>query len=611
MASPNDELIVKIGADFKQLKSELDKAGKTVDDFSDDGKKALARLGTSFKQFDKQAVATGKGVKRLSGDFGGLVGKIGSAKVAIAAASAVAGVYVNRAAESAIETERWAMRLGMSASELSKLSNVAQLGGANLDDLTDTMKEVNIKALEAAEGNEGYRKTFQSLGIDARTFAQLPIEQQFRAFSDAVSTADVDTQQLVRAVDDLASDAGIRMIETLKKGSKGIDEMGNSAAVTAASLSEFDFEQIKKAKAVMDRLSLSIESLAVTLTVNLSEALNTVSGWAEKLNGVIGGEEVTRYAAAQELLTDATNDLAKSKEKLLGLEQKLAGIADNKRNKNLRAGLAEEIAVEQENVKKLEGILARRKTLFEEESKLKKDRQEKEGAPDKKDDGIIDLAPTTVTADPTPDLGMWEQYFEDKREVVAAAKEIEQAQADQWRFDEFTKEKENAERNAMMWKSGLEGRAQVTSKVLGDMSKMMGSKNKEMFKIGKMAAMAQVAIDTPKAAMSAYSSLAGIPIVGPALGAAAAAAAISSGMTQLSNIKSQSFQGGGGGGGGGASAGGMTGAAATAEAPPTQVLETNVTFSGGGDVTQDQFRAFAEGLNEAAEDGMVIGRINV
>ena len=160
----------------------------------------------------------------------------------------------------------------------------------------------------------------------------------------------------------------------------------------------------------------------------------------------------------------------------------------------------------------------------------------------------------------------------------------------------------------MMWKSCLEGRAQVTSKVLGDMSKMMGSKNKEMFKIGKMAAMAQVAIDTPKAAMSAYSALAGIPIVGPAMGAAAAAAAIASGMSQLSNIKSQSFQGGGGGG---ASAGGMTAggaAAATAEAP-AQVMETNVTFAGGGDISQDQFRGFVAGLNDALDDGMSIGRI--
>ena len=519
-------------------------------------------------------------IKRLRAD-------LGAVKFAVGAATAVVGLYVSRAAESAVETERWAMRLGMSASELSKLSNVAQLGGANLDDLTDTMKEVNIKALEAAEGNEGYRKTFQSLGIDARTFAQLPIEQQFRAFSDAVSTADVDTQQLVRAVDDLASDAGIRMIETLKKGSKGIDEMGKSAAVTAASLSEFDFEQIKKAKVQMDRFKLSIEALSNALLVQLTPAME---GLGVVMDAISDSMKVDEEAAKKRL--------AQIKEE----KKQYEGIGNTLKEATLfnfiyNRQVGEKIKLMQEEVKLINLLAAAEESRASNSNRV--------------DAGTLEA--TTVVADPEdkdppPKLGMWEQYFEDKREVIAAAKEIEQAQADQWRFDEFTKEKENAERNAMMWKSGLEGRAQVTSKVLGDVSKMMNSKNKEMFKIGKMAAMAQVAIDTPKAAMSAYSAMAGIPVVGPALGAAAAAAAIASGMTQLSNIKSQSFQGGGGGGGG-ASAGGMTAAAATAE-PPTQVLETNVTFSGGGDISQDQFRGFVSGLNDAIDDGMTIGRIN-
>ena len=44
--------------------------------------------------------------------------------------------------------------------------------------------------------------------------------------------------------------------------------------------------------------------------------------------------------------------------------------------------------------------------------------------------------------------------------------------------------------------------------------------------------------------MGAYNALASIPYVGPALGAAAAAAAIAFGGAQINAIKSQSFQGG-------------------------------------------------------------------
>lgn len=74
---------------------------------------------------------------------------------------------------------------------------------------------------------------------------------------------------------------------------------------------------------------------------------------------------------------------------------------------------------------------------------------------------------------------------------------------------------------------------------LGQVAQLMSSNNKKAFKIGQAAAIAQVAVKTPQAAMDAYSSLAGIPYVGPFLGAAAAAAAVVMGMQQISKIRSQ------------------------------------------------------------------------
>jgi hypothetical protein len=451
------------------------------------------------------------------------------------------------------------------------------------------MKEVAIKAGEAAEGNEGYRKTFQTLGIDARTFAQLPMEQQFRALADAVSTTDVEARELIRAVDDLASDAGVRMIETLKKGSKGIDEMGKSAAVTAASLSDFDFQQIKEAKAQMDRFKLSITALANALTVQLAPAMQ---GLGVVMDAVSDSMKVDESAAKKRLAQIREEKKAYADTGNTFKEFSLLNFFYNRE-------VGKKIKLMQEEVKLINLLAAA------EESRAQK--SNKSGAAKIAEGDLGARFKPEEDEPPIEGESMWRQYFADKQEVIEEAKKVSHEKANEWRKLELDREKDAAIQNTQMWESGLEGRAQVTSKVLGDMSKMMGSKNKEMFKIGKMAAMAQVAIDTPKAAMSAYSALAGIPIVGPAMGAAAAAAAISSGMTQLSNIKSQSFQGGGGGGGG-ASAGGMTGAAATAEAP-TQVLETNVTFSGGGDVSQDQFRGFVNGLNDALDDGMSIGRI--
>lgn len=62
------------------------------------------------------------------------------------------------------------------------------------------------------------------------------------------------------------------------------------------------------------------------------------------------------------------------------------------------------------------------------------------------------------------------------------------------------------------------------------------SKNDSLNSIGKAAASVRAAISTGEGAIAAYTSLAGIPIVGPALGAAAAGALLAFGVEQQANI---------------------------------------------------------------------------
>ena len=81
---------------------------------------------------------------------------------------------------------------------------------------------------------------------------------------------------------------------------------------------------------------------------------------------------------------------------------------------------------------------------------------------------------------------------------------------------------------------------------------------------GKALAIASTLIQTYQSAQSSYASLAGIPVVGPALGVAAAGAAVFAGMKQIQNIKKTKVPNGGGGASAGG--GGSVGAAPT---PPS------------------------------------------
>lgn len=78
---------------------------------------------------------------------------------------------------------------------------------------------------------------------------------------------------------------------------------------------------------------------------------------------------------------------------------------------------------------------------------------------------------------------------------------------------------------------------QSIGKIFGSVANMMDKNSEEGLAAYKAFATASAIIDTLASATAAYKSLAGIPIAGPALGAAAAAAAVAAGMANVMQIQ--------------------------------------------------------------------------
>ena len=77
----------------------------------------------------------------------------------------------------------------------------------------------------------------------------------------------------------------------------------------------------------------------------------------------------------------------------------------------------------------------------------------------------------------------------------------------------------------------------------GDLAALQKSKNSTQRAIGKRAAQVSIALDTARGAIAAYTSLAGIPIVGPGLGLAAAISLTAFGIERLAEVNSAQFGG--------------------------------------------------------------------
>jgi hypothetical protein len=82
-------------------------------------------------------------------------------------------------------------------------------------------------------------------------------------------------------------------------------------------------------------------------------------------------------------------------------------------------------------------------------------------------------------------------------------------------------------------------RLNLAADFFGNLSQIASVFGAKGAKVAKAAAITQTIIKTYESATSAYASLAGIPYIGPALGAAAAGAAIAAGFANVQAIRSQ------------------------------------------------------------------------
>ncbi len=80
------------------------------------------------------------------------------------------------------------------------------------------------------------------------------------------------------------------------------------------------------------------------------------------------------------------------------------------------------------------------------------------------------------------------------------------------------------------------------SKIFGDIASAQDKDTERGFKLWKASAIAQGYVDTFSAAIGAYKSMVGIPVVGPGLAVAAAAAAMAAGIANIAKISSTKFE---------------------------------------------------------------------
>lgn len=206
----------------------------------------------------------------------------------------------------------------------------------------------------------------------------------------------------------------------------------------------------------------------------------------------------------------------------LRLEQELAtGIAVQRSNAEIADEVREAESNERRRVAMLESVTARESELTAARTAAEASRQELLGQ--------FEAAEVIRAQDTQRKITETQKKAEAERLAV-----IRKAQKDE--FDIFA---QTAQAQKQWDEQTYAQRLATAQAGLNALAGLMKSKNREAFEVGKAAAIAQALVAIPATAIEAYKSLAGVPLVGPGLGAAAAAAAVVAGMEQVRTIQSQ------------------------------------------------------------------------
>ena len=105
----------------------------------------------------------------------------------------------------------------MGKSEFQTLAYTAKLAGMEESRLVMTMNNLNLRTIEACDGNKSYQESFKRLGISLQEFATLSPDKKIEALGNAYKKSGESLTALNDISTILGQKTGAQMLEVLDK----------------------------------------------------------------------------------------------------------------------------------------------------------------------------------------------------------------------------------------------------------------------------------------------------------------------------------------------------------------------------------------------------------
>ena len=577
------DVFVRFGADIDPLKKGLATASSKLDRFGAKGRETANVMG-------KVAVA------------------------AVAAGAAIGIKLVNDSLGAIDAQAKLAKQLSTSSASLAVLNRAADMSGISMKNIEQGAKNLEVALGEAAQGTGIAVDTLERLGLTAEQLSGMSLDDKILTVNAALKANIPVTERAAAAADLFGKRAGFAIMQldpsTLAEATRQVEGMG-------LAISDVDAAKIEAANDAMASIGMAVDGVVQQFTIALAPILEEIAlGFQDAAieSGGFKEEAVSAVASIAKAFGFLGDSIRGVQVVIGGIEVALKGATTAigvfaakalEYFERIRIGWAEiynVIAATANNIPNIE--MPMMSTDFTEFTKGVRSAVEVA----KKDliGTVSEVNKLLLAPLPSETIDAFiasindPRIIEAKQEQIAAVRALDEQDA----IERIGLEERTQSAMAQIRQSWGKQQTQAVSQMFGDLSTLMQSGSKKQFEIGKAAARAQTVMSTYEGAQKAYTALAGIPIVGPALGIAAAGAAIAAGGIRLQAINSTSIGGGASVSGAAAGGGGAAVSAPQQAAPVAQ--ERNLTVSG---VNPDQMfsgRQLIDIINAATEDGSVL-----
>ncbi len=456
--------------------------------------------------------------------------------------------------------------IGLIVALLAKLMDVFRSNQKVLDFFNTSMEVLSIAFndlfgfLDKNVGKVvGYFKSIfkdpkQSL-IDFGNAIKANLIERFNSFLDtlgfiASAVKKVFARDFAGALADIKS-AGKESIDMLTGVNNSVDKIGEAVTTAAGAIGDYATKTLEAASATIELRNAA--EVAAVVQQGLIEKYDRQAELQRQIRDDATLDMETRIAANEKLgqiLDDQEKAMLKQADLQVGAAAREYEKNANQENyialltaQNEREGvLAQVTGLRSEQLSNVNALLLEQKAI-EEEDRTKR-LEEETMLQELMDENLIasienleEKALKELEIQYNKDIAEIEQY-----ENKAALKE----QIDlKYNTKREAIEKTVAANQKKFDKLNADAKVDIAKQTLGNIATIMGKESKA----AKIAAASIATIDALKGAVSAFSSLAPIPFVGPVLGGIAAAAALVAGYKNVKEIMATKTPGGGGGGG--------------------------------------------------------------